>query len=1380
MALACPTEDPNPCFILQMQYPAIDLYTDAPAHFIRNYSLITSTEASHGVTTGFYIYNYRSNGQQYQTYTASNTVITIYMSYTMGTLRFDFSKMNSECKISSYSYEQNSGSTDNRIAAMVPITFIISGTVQQLNCALGLVEFVRKGTSNNAEASSNEQMAELGAMSELTILIPPSPNYQTAFQVSTVLYFPEIKKMPMIARCPTFTYVPAVNRLDVPTYLGGACNTFPISSYGTAVSKTCARSPVDGRMINVCSSCANSKDTWLYVFEDDSSMMTLTDLLLADTSSYNGNVTWSLKLHLLNGLPTTGASAVIEANMVDGDQSTYCADKTSCEPGTSCCATTSAEAYKQVWVPPTSTWGTRYQIRIVRNTSHAILCRAGSLACPSKTLPDGVSICSSDPESSGLCVCDSGLCYMMNDFYFAQSRQTTGTGSTLSYRLWTEVVDTNTSKVVERGFLLLDLISPTCTTNTTCAYEASGTFYFYPVASGGELNFYKFSPLSIFSGSYQDSDGILQLSKVQTISADSGNIQLNLSTSLGKIKLADTTSEQSLSLTGVMTNLNKQIQKIVYEPPRWPNYNTQKKGSSPEKLIITVDKGTSNVDLYGFPLRDPLGIGDVTTFELDINILAVNDAPELSAPTSMTTNENTITDFSSLFSAIDIDAVEAFTTESGNNLTSSSCPAPASQVHHRMTLIVEATYGKVFMNVSGLDSIDELVVLDASVNFFQARLNVYPNLPIELADGILKDTGSVKCGLDNVPVCTTIDTRYLNSSRMFPDSLQPIFCGAKRIKVTGSISCLNQAVKSLRYRGDQDYNSQVPSSLVSSDFLGCKVDIPLSESHEEIVITINDGGWSGCTAAGTKEVTRAVRMEVVPVSQASMFHLHQQVTVLDGDTLQFTPYKCSDLANFTNPSLVCGAPQITTRENNALTILTRTFSLNVSVTYGSMTISNKDGLTFVVGTGLNDKSINVSGTLCSINKALQSLSYTAPAGFSTGRYLQQSDGTLLLVEEFMKFVFIDSDGVVISGQTQVNVKAESGQPVLRAFFPNQRRDIINTNLLQLSSLTADILFCGGDVPCTPCPAGVFACIELQDSHACDLKAMYKLSCDSNGMSNLNPRLLINSLHSNIWFFTSKQTDCPAATCPSRNILPDEISRMAAAIPGQALKSLDLKFPLPVLQGGVLRVWGSKTHVGLDSITIFMQGSSDQGQVSRSSQNIILRMNCTTCLRFPSPTCPAELDRKLNENEQGKTVVTAIAVLIPLALMIGFELWHARARRKKQQKQKAVADDSFLDNFQGEWRMHQEPTRPYPFWFNTKTTETTWNPPASPAPPPSSLPPPSSSTHLSPRKEAFERDEEEVGELVEEAMREEDRPSNSELTKKLMQSMPWKQGLRADT
>eukprot|EP00960_Hanusia_phi_P013238 385891-Hanusia_phi.AAC.1 len=182
--------------------------------------------------------------------------------------------------------------------------------------------------------------------------------------------------MPMIARCPTFTYVPAVNRLDVPTagpatrsrshpMVARASDSCSVTTcLGTAVSKTCARSPVDGRMINVCSSCANSKDTWLYVFEDDSSMMTLTDLLLADTSSYNGNVTWSLKLHLLNGLPTTGASAVIEANMVDGgekrvlsvrrlisrreDQSTYCADKTSCEPGTSCCATTSAEAYKQV------------------------------------------------------------------------------------------------------------------------------------------------------------------------------------------------------------------------------------------------------------------------------------------------------------------------------------------------------------------------------------------------------------------------------------------------------------------------------------------------------------------------------------------------------------------------------------------------------------------------------------------------------------------------------------------------------------------------------------------------------------------------------------------------------------------------------------------------------------------------------------------------------------------------------------------------------------------------------------------------------------------------------------------------------------------------
>eukprot|EP00960_Hanusia_phi_P033603 750545-Hanusia_phi.AAC.1 len=196
-------------------------------------------------------------------------------------------------------------------------------------------------------------------------------------------------------------------------------------------------------------------------------------------------------------------------------------------------------------------------------------------------------------------------------------------------------------QVVERGFLLLDLISPTCTTNTTCAYEASGTFYFYPVASGGELNFYKhnglglvdtflervswmivvldFSPLIYSFAVFASFDLLWVLSGLRwnppalkgpndlcrfqkhpatlailnttsrTVPVTPGDspscllpfeafvshanflrfssnssfpqflfvidtsIQLNLSTSLGKIKLADTTSEQSLSLTGVMT-----------------------------------------------------------------------------------------------------------------------------------------------------------------------------------------------------------------------------------------------------------------------------------------------------------------------------------------------------------------------------------------------------------------------------------------------------------------------------------------------------------------------------------------------------------------------------------------------------------------------------------------------------------------------------------------------------------------------------------------------------------------------------------------------------------------------------------------------------------
>jgi hypothetical protein len=90
---------------------------------------------------------------------------------------------------------------------------------------------------------------------------------------------------------------------------------------------------------------------------------------------------------------------------------------------------------------------------------------------------------------------------------------------------------------------------------------------------------------------------------------------------------------------------------------------------------------------------------------------------------------------------------------------------------------------------------------------------------------LLKGQGDIRCGLDDRLLCVRVPSQYL-LSRQDGGSEVIVFTGAARIKITGTLPCLNQALKSLHYMGMEDYNNNVPS-LSPADKTGCPAETVL-------------------------------------------------------------------------------------------------------------------------------------------------------------------------------------------------------------------------------------------------------------------------------------------------------------------------------------------------------------------------------------------------------------------------------------------------------------------------------------------------------------------------------------------------------------------------
>lgn len=251
------------------------------------------------------------------------------------------------------------------------------------------------------------------------------------------------------------------------------------------------------------------------MYEDSTTALELQDFSFSDRMYFSGSVRMNFKLEFNVGAEPFREDTVRpaeeqkqSAEPVETASWSYCADPLL---GSSC-APTSEEAFGGSWVPGSGEWGgasPKYAMRILGNTSHAVLCEAGSPDCPSCLTEselvfgdNGDLIRDKDNVPIPFCPCKTAVCYTLNGFHRSNSRVISGNGDLIKSRNWFEVYEVdNPTKVEQIGFI--ELVLDTSGGGPTYPVHHSSTIYGYPMNRGSSFNWFRFSPLNLEAGKPQ-------------------------------------------------------------------------------------------------------------------------------------------------------------------------------------------------------------------------------------------------------------------------------------------------------------------------------------------------------------------------------------------------------------------------------------------------------------------------------------------------------------------------------------------------------------------------------------------------------------------------------------------------------------------------------------------------------------------------------------------------------------------------------------------------------------------------------------------------------------------------------------------------------------
>jgi len=399
-------------------------------------------------------------------------------------------------------------------------------------------------------------------------------------------------------------------------------------------------------------------------------------------------------------------------------------------------------------------------MRIVEEAEDGIFCVPGTPDCPvtaDKLLP-GKFVCKDPGEIEGdvtLCPCKSVLCYTINSLRRARSRNVSPEAG--RSRLWFQVHDmllpeSDPARVLQNGYLDVYIGQ---------GGEVSGQLHAYPKSRGGMLDWFRFSPM-IIGGSFDSRSNTMLLSSVTT-SLLHPPLVLNVSTNFGLLDFPDKSSHvvkvpntpaASVSLRGNLYGIMAAVGHIEYQVDhrKYPNLNTQVKGApESEHITFTYDKSEASLSQK---IIDA-GLGSVTVFDFPVAILATNDPPNILIPTHVNATENTLVKIQGVC-VYDEDGEEVFVKEKRQPPIKgvSVCASFEGQAQNLFKLQLFSLMGKLYVNDSGIE-IEKFVVRDGRFDK-QVMHEILPSCPSHIFQQLLQENGDVRCGPDDLPLCTTV------------------------------------------------------------------------------------------------------------------------------------------------------------------------------------------------------------------------------------------------------------------------------------------------------------------------------------------------------------------------------------------------------------------------------------------------------------------------------------------------------------------------------------------------------------------------------------------------------------------------------------------------
>ena len=422
--------------------------------------------------------------------------------------------------------------------------------------------------------------------------------------------------------------------------------------------------------------------------------------------------------------------------------------------------------------------------------------------------------------------------------------------------------------------------------------------------------------------------------------------------------------------TGTLTDINAALNGMTYNPTA--NFN----GSS-TLSITTNDQGNSG---SGGPLSD--------TKAVIINVSAVNDAPINTVPPTQTVNEDTALTFSAANSnAITVSDVDVGAGSEQITLTITNG-----------TLSLSQTAGLTFTTGTGINDgtmvfIGTLTDINAALNGMTynptANFNGSSTLSITTNDqgntgsgGPLSDTKAVTINVSAVndaPINTVPPTQTVNedtaltfssaNSNAITVSDVDVGAGSEQITLT-----ITNGTLSLSQTTGLTFTTGTGTNDGTMVFRGTLTDInaalngmtynPTANFNGSSIlsITTNDQGNSG--SGGPLSDTKAVTINVSAVNDAPINTVPSTQTTNEDTTLTFSSAN-SNAITVSDVDVGAGSEQIT-----------------LTITNGTLSLSQTAGLTFTTGTGINDGTMVFTGTLTDINAALNGMTYNPTANFN--------------------------------------------------------------------------------------------------------------------------------------------------------------------------------------------------------------------------------------------------------------------------------------------------------------------------------------------------------------------------------------------------------------